>query len=70
MSTSERYRQHAAQCIRASQQARTAAAKHLLMVMAQRWNEIAEHAEKGPLEAEQAEAMAGNLLSTREPSAA
>jgi polyhydroxyalkanoate synthesis regulator phasin len=70
MSASERYRQHAAQCIRASQHARTAAAKHLLMVMAQRWNDVADLVEKGSLEAEQAQAMARDLLSARESSAA
>jgi hypothetical protein len=70
MGTSERYRQHAAQCIRASEHARTAAAKHLLMMMAQRWNDVAELAEKGLLEPEQAEATVRDLLSSREPSAA
>jgi hypothetical protein len=70
MSTSERYRQQAALCMRASQHARTPAAKHLLMVMAQRWNDVADLAEKGAIEAEEAQAMARDLLSARKPSAA
>jgi hypothetical protein len=50
MTPSERYRQHAAQCLRAAQLTRTSAAKQLLTDMAQRWNEMAERAERGPLE--------------------
>jgi len=50
MTSSERYRQHAAQCLRAAQLTRTADAKRLLMDMAQRWIEMAERAEQGPLQ--------------------
>jgi len=64
MTASERYRQHAAQCIRASQLARTASAKHLLISMSQRWNELAERAEKGLLDEQQDEAVMRNLLKT------
>ena len=64
MRKSELYRQHAAQRIRASQLARTAATKHLLIVMSQRWNDLAEQADKGLLEDQQDEARARNLLKT------
>jgi len=50
MSKSERYRQHAAQCIRASKLARAAGAKYLLTVMSQHWNDLAEQAEAGLLQ--------------------
>ena len=49
MTRPERYRQHAAQCLRAAQLARTASAQKLLTDMAQRWNEIADRAEQVPL---------------------
>jgi len=49
MTSSKRYRQHAAQCVRAAQLTRTADAKQLLMEMAQRWIEMAERAEQGLL---------------------
>jgi hypothetical protein len=62
MTKSERYRQHAAQCIRASQHARSPGAKHLLIVMSQRWNELAAQAEHGLLKDQQDEAVARNLL--------
>jgi hypothetical protein len=64
MSPSERYRHHAAQCLRAAELARTAGAKHLLIVMSQRWNDLADQAEKGLLKGEQDEAIARNLLKT------
>jgi hypothetical protein len=64
MTKSERYRRHAAQCIRASQLARTIGAKHLLIVMSQRWNELAEQVEEGLLEGQQDEAVLRNLLET------
>jgi hypothetical protein len=64
MTTSERYRQHAAQCIRASRHARTAGAQHLLLFMAQRWSDLAERADKGVLEDQKNEALAENLLKT------
>jgi hypothetical protein len=52
MTKSEQYRQDAAQCIRASQLARTDGAKHLLIAMSQRWHDLAEQAEKGLLKDE------------------
>jgi hypothetical protein len=64
MIASERYRHHAAQCLRAAQLARTAGAKHLLIVMSQRWNELAEQADKGLLKDQQDDALARNLLKT------
>jgi hypothetical protein len=64
MTKSERYRQHAAQCIRASQLARTAGAKHLLIVMSHHCNDLAAQAEEGLLEREQDEAIVQNLLKT------
>jgi hypothetical protein len=64
MTASERYRQHAAQCIRASQLARTAGAKHLLMTMSQRWNDLADRAEKGLLKDQQDGVVIRNLLQT------
>jgi hypothetical protein len=64
MSKSGQYRQHAGQCIRASRLARTAGAKHLLTSMAQRWNDLAEQAEKGLPEDQQDELAVQNLLKT------
>jgi hypothetical protein len=64
MTRSERYRHHAAQCLRAAQLARTTGAKNLLRVMSQRWNELAEQADKGLLKDQQDEVIARNLLKT------
>jgi hypothetical protein len=64
MTPPERYRYHARQCLRAAHLARTAGAKHLLIVMSQRWNELAEQADKGLLKDQQDEALARDLLKT------
>jgi hypothetical protein len=64
MTSSERYRQHAAQCIRASRHATTPGAQHVLLYMAQRWSELAEKAEKGLFEDQRNDTFAKNLLKT------
>jgi len=51
---SEEYRRHAAQCMRAAELARTADAKQMLMAMAERWNDLAQRAQRAPLESREA----------------
>jgi len=53
MTKSEEYRRHAAQWLRAAELARTADAKQRLINMAQRWNDLANRAQRWPLEAQE-----------------